>query len=58
MEPSAVYHRKCCSLAGEPGLERELDDLGRIRYLRAIFSCATAIQRGVNLKGYYVWSLL
>lgn len=48
-----------CSLAGEPGLERELDDLGRIRYLRAHFLAAQqAIQRGVNLKGYYVWSLL
>jgi len=36
-----------------------IDDQGRINYLRAHFQAAhQAIQRGVNLCGYYVWSLM
>lgn len=45
---------------GEPADENGfVNDQGRINFLRAHFLAAhTAIQQGVNLKGYYVWSLM
>ncbi len=43
-------------LADETGF---VNDRGRINYLRGHFLAAhEAIQKGVNLRGYYVWSLL
>lgn len=43
-------------LADETGY---VNDQGRINYLRAHFQAAyQAIQQDVNLKGYYVWSLM
>lgn len=39
--------------------EGEVDDPLRVEYLRSHLSAAaTAMQQGVNLRGYYVWSLL
>jgi beta-glucosidase len=36
-----------------------VDDQGRINYLRAHFRSAhQALQKGANLQGYYVWSLM
>ena len=45
---------------GEPVDENGfVNDMGRINYLRAHFEAAhQAIQQGVNLHGYYVWSLM
>ena len=45
---------------GEPADETGyVNDQGRINYLRAHFQAAhNAIQQGVDLKGYYVWSLM
>jgi len=45
---------------GEPADETGfVNDRGRINYLRAHFLAAhEAIQKGVDLRGYYVWSLM
>lgn len=45
---------------GEPADETGfVNDRGRINYLRAHFMAAhEAIQKGVDLRGYYVWSLM
>ncbi len=45
---------------GEPADENGfVNDQGRINFLRAHFLAAhDAIRQGVNLKGYYVWSLM
>ena len=39
--------------------EGKVDDLERIKYLHQhLHACARAVRDGVNLAGYYVWSLL
>jgi len=45
---------------GEPAdADGFVDDQGRINYLRAHFQAAhKAIDKGVDLRGYYVWSLM
>ena len=48
-----------CALAGAPDETGFEADWGRINYLRAhLLAAQEAIQAGVNLRGYYVWSLM
>lgn len=47
------------ALGENPDENGYINDKGRINYLRAHFIAAhEAIQKGVNLHGYYVWSLM
>ncbi|MGH3348894.1 MAG: GH1 family beta-glucosidase [Nocardioides sp.] len=48
-----------CSYADGPDEHGVVDDQRRIDYLEAhIGAVATAIQRGVDIRGYYTWSLM
>ena len=43
----------------EPFLELALQDYGRQKYLEDYLrACAEAIEEGVDLQGYFAWSLL
>jgi beta-glucosidase len=43
----------------EPLPDGSVNDARRIEYLRGhLIACREAIQAGVDLRGYYVWSLL
>lgn len=43
----------------QPGKDGVVDDLRRINYLQTYLqSCYKAIEEGVTLKGYFVWSLM
>jgi beta-glucosidase len=57
--PPIVITESGCSYGDEPDEHGVVDDQRRIDYhdahLRAI---ATAIQRGVDIRGYYAWSLM
>jgi beta-glucosidase len=47
------------SFAERPGPDGVIDDSARIGYLQAhLEAVSAAIQRGVDVRGYYVWSLL
>ncbi len=42
-----------------PGPDLEVDDLRRVRYLeRHVLELEAALQAGVDVRGYFVWSLL
>ncbi|GAA4087421.1 GH1 family beta-glucosidase [Actinomadura miaoliensis] len=48
-----------CSFPDEPGPDGRVDDDARIEYLDAhIAAVRTAIDEGVDVRGYFVWSLL
>ena len=48
-----------CSTPDTPDLDGQVNDTGRVAYLRAHFqSAARAVAEGYPLKGYFVWSLL
>jgi beta-glucosidase len=48
-----------CALPDKPDQTGFVADWGRVNYLRAHLQAAwEAIQAGVNLQGYYVWSLM
>jgi beta-glucosidase len=48
-----------CAFKDVPDGHGYVDDAGRIRYLAShIQSAYEALQAGVNLRGYYVWSLM
>jgi beta-glucosidase len=48
-----------CSYADGPDADGVVDDQRRIDYLEAhVEAVATAIQRGVDIRGYYTWSLM
>lgn len=48
-----------CAVDDKPDENGFVTDMGRINYLRAhLLAVHDAIQAGVNLKGYYVWSLM
>ncbi len=48
-----------CALVDEPDESGFVEDWGRVGYLRAHLQAAhQAIEQGVNLRGYYVWSLM
>lgn len=56
----AIFITENGTALGEPADESGyVNDQGRINYLRAHFQAAhDAIQQGVDLKGYYIWSLM
>ncbi|GAA5142131.1 GH1 family beta-glucosidase [Nocardioides marinquilinus] len=57
--PPIVITESGASYRAEPGPDGVVDDPERIAYLQAhLRAVATAIQRGVDVRGYYVWSLL
>ncbi|WP_030163549.1 GH1 family beta-glucosidase [Spirillospora albida] len=48
-----------CSFPDEPGPDGAVDDASRIAYLDAhIAAMRTAVDEGVDVRGYYTWSLL
>jgi beta-glucosidase len=48
-----------CATLDLPDENGFVNDAERIEYLRSHFAAAkSAIKSGVNLKGYYVWSLI
>ncbi|MFZ5817055.1 MAG: GH1 family beta-glucosidase [Bacillota bacterium] len=52
-------HENGCAMPDVLGPDGRVHDTGRLQYLRDHFAAAhAAIQAGVNLKGFYVWSLL
>jgi beta-glucosidase len=57
--PPIVITESGCSFAGTPDEHGVVDDQRRIDYLDAhLKAVATAIQRGVDVRGYYCWSLI
>jgi len=56
----AIFVTENGTALGEPADEiGYVNDQGRINYLRAHFQAAyQAIEQGVDLRGYYVWSLM
>jgi beta-glucosidase len=59
-QPARIYvTENGCALPDSPNEKGAINDWGRIDYLRAhIHAVHTAIQSGVNVAGYYVWSLM
>ncbi|MGI5205914.1 GH1 family beta-glucosidase [Spirillospora sp. CA-108201] len=48
-----------CSFADEPGPDGAVDDPSRIEFLDAhIAAMRTAVDEGVDIRGYFAWSLL
>jgi len=57
--PKMYITENGCALADKPDQNGFVDDRGRINFLREHFLAAyKAIEAGVNLHGYYVWSLM
>lgn len=57
--PPIMITENGCSFPDEPGPDGVVDDQARIDYLDAhLKAVATAIQRGVDIRGYYCWSLM
>ena len=57
--PPIVITESGCAYSTGPDENGVVDDQERIDYLNAhIGAVATAIQRGVDIRGYYTWSLL
>ena len=57
--PPIVITESGCSFNDVPDEHGVVDDQRRIEYLDAhLKAVATAIQRGVDIRGYYCWSLL
>jgi beta-glucosidase len=57
--PQVFLSENGCATLDKPDENGFVNDTERIEYLRSHFSAAEkAIQAGVNLKGYFVWSLL
>ena len=57
--PPIVITESGCAYSTGPDENGVVDDQQRIDYLDAhIGAVATAIQRGVDIRGYYTWSLL
>ncbi len=57
--PPIVITESGCSFNDVPDEHGVVDDQRRIEYLDAhLKAIATAIQRGVDIRGYYCWSLL
>ncbi|MGH3348813.1 MAG: family 1 glycosylhydrolase, partial [Nocardioides sp.] len=57
--PPIVITESGCSYADAPDRDGEVDDQQRIDYHEAhLAAVATAIQRGVDIRGYYAWSLV
>jgi beta-glucosidase len=57
--PPIVITESGCSYDDQPDEHGVVDDQRRIDYLEAhLQAVATAVQRGVDVRGYYCWSLL
>jgi beta-glucosidase len=57
--PPFVITESGASFHESPGPDGVVHDDDRIAYLRAhLEAVAAAVQRGVDVRGYYVWSLL
>ncbi|MFC7386999.1 GH1 family beta-glucosidase [Sphaerisporangium rhizosphaerae] len=57
--PPVYVTENGCSQADEPGPDGVVDDQGRIAYLDGhIAALRAAMAEGVDVRGYYVWSLL
>lgn len=57
--PPFVITESGAAFVDRPGPDGVVDDADRIAYLRAhLEAVAAAVQRGVDVQGYYVWSLL
>ena len=57
--PPLMITESGCSYNMEPDENGVVDDQARIDYLEShLQAVATAIQRGVDVRGYYCWSLL
>ena len=57
--PPIMITESGCSYATEPDEDGVVDDQPRIDYLEGhLRAVATAIDRGVDVRGYYAWSLL
>ena len=57
--PQVFLSENGCATLDIPDENGFVDDTERIEYLRShFFAAKEAIQAGVNLKGYFVWSLL
>lgn len=57
--PKMYITENGCALKDQPDAEGFVSDGGRISFLREHFLAAhKAIEAGVNLHGYYVWSLM
>ena len=57
--PPFVITESGASFHERPGADGVVDDESRIAYLTAhLEAVSAAIQRGVDIRGYYVWSLL
>jgi beta-glucosidase len=57
--PPIIITESGCSYAGGPDAEGVVDDQRRIDYLDAhLRAVAVAVRAGVDVRGYYAWSLL
>ena len=57
--PPIMITESGCAYSDGPDADGVVDDQRRIDYLDAhLRAVATAIQRGVDVRGYYTWSLL
>jgi beta-glucosidase len=57
--PRVIVTENGCSALDQPAADGNVDDWERIDYLRAhLIAAHRALQAGVNLQGYFVWSLL
>jgi beta-glucosidase len=57
--PKLFVTENGCAVTEVPDGEGYVDDEGRVNFLRAHFAAAhEAMTVGVNLQGYYVWSLM
>ena len=57
--PKLLLSENGCATQDTPDAKGYVNDLERIEYLRLhILAVHEAIQAGVNLKGYYLWSFL
>lgn len=58
-QPEMYITENGAAFPDQVDLDGQVRDLQRIAYLRAHFAAAhKAIQEGVNLRGYFVWSLM
>jgi beta-glucosidase len=57
--PPVTITENGCSVADEPAPDGTVDDLDRISYLAGHLDALTAaVAQGVDVRGYYTWSLL
>jgi beta-glucosidase len=57
--PKMYITENGCAMKDTPNIDGCVADYGRINFLRAHFLAVhDAIQKGVNLQGYYVWSFM